>query len=131
MTRRAKSEESLDRFFKKKKIEFHSCVPVKDTKLSIDYFLTDSRIAIELTGGAHKWTPEGERLRKERNMTIKKEWCAKYEIGLLDIEYNSWNPRLKKYLKTYLELLVESKKRFGSIVLQDDPLIPFELSRYA
>lgn len=79
-------------------------VPLPSTKLKLDFFLPQLRIAIECQGEQHSThTPffHGEKLgflHAKKNDRMKREWCELNNIKLVEIVYNESREQRKEKL---------------------------------
>lgn len=97
------------KWLKSKDIRYITQKRFKDCKdkqlLPFDFYLPDYNLCIEFQGRQHyfMWRNEinQDRLEKQRQHDqIKKDYCKKNNIRLLEIKYNeNINQKLKEYLK--------------------------------
>lgn len=107
--RQSKGENQIEKWLKSKDIRYITQKRFKDCKdkqlLPFDFYLPDYNLCIEFQGRQHyfMWRNEinQDRLEKQRQHDqIKKDYCKKNNIRLLEIKYNeNINQKLKEYLK--------------------------------
>lgn len=95
----SKGEGLIKTFLEEKDIDyieeyiFNDCLSIKQGKLRFDFFIPSKNIVVEFQGKQHyepiiRWGGESRFLVQKKNDEIKRNYCKKNNIQLLEIKYD-------------------------------------------